>query len=186
MTTGTVKLTHTIDNRAALQGLTRLPDAVVAEADAELGAIAEVGAAEMKRVIARNGSTARSVLVNSVSARQLAMMHWWVGPGVNYARAVNEGTGPAAGKPNYMPNPEHLEDYVRQRGRIRMGGKPGSRRRNAVLREIRDRAWGLAVHIWHHGTQPHNFVTPTAEHLQAILPARMAAAVDRGIGKAMA
>lgn len=183
--TGTVHIVQKIHNQGVLKGLQRLPDAIQAEVDAELGAIAKAGAGEMKQVMARNGSAADSTMINSVDARKLAIMHWWVGPSVNYARAVNEGTGPAAGKPNYMPDPEALEGYIKRRGNIRLKGKPGSSRRTQVLREIRDRAWGMAVHIWHHGTKPHNFVNPTADFIRGMLPARIAGAVQRGAQKAM-
>jgi hypothetical protein len=180
----TTRIDIRLDQEKALQGLEHLPGAVAAEVDAELGALAEQGAVMMKQRLAANGSMARTTLVTSIRAKREALMHWRVAPGVNYARAVEEGTGPAVGRPNYMPNPEHLEDYIRQRGGIKMAGKPGSSRRQRVINEIRDRAWGLAVHIWWHGTKPRPYVKPTAEQLRAIAPARVSAAVQRGLQKA--
>ncbi|MDP3715970.1 MAG: hypothetical protein Q8R21_06120, partial [Burkholderiales bacterium] len=65
----------------------------------------------------------------------------------------------------------------------RMTGKPGSSRRQRAIDEIRDRAWGLAVHIRRHGTRPRPYVKPTAEQLNAITAARVTAAVQRGLQK---
>ncbi len=178
-----LKINVKLDQEKTLQGLEHLPGAVGAEVDAELGRLAQEGAVMMKRRLAENRSMARTTLANSIHAVRRALMHWWVGPAVNYARAVEEGTGPAVGRPSYMPNPEHLEDYIRQRGGIRMAGKPGSSRRQRVINEIRDRAWGLAVHIRRHGTRPRPYVKPTAEQLNAIASARVTAAVQRGLQK---
>lgn len=170
-----------LDHDQALRGLEHLPGAVTAAVDAELGAIAQTGANLMKLRLAQNRSMARSTLANSIHAVKQGLMHWFVGPSVNYGRMVEEGTGPAAGRASYMPKVEHLEDYIRQRGGLRMQGKPGSTRRNRVLTEIRDRAWGLAMHIRRHGTRPHPFVAPTADRLRESVPTRVTAAVQRGL-----
>lgn len=172
-----------IDHQKALQGLEHLPGTVIAEVDGEMGAIAEQGADMMKRQLAINRSMARTTLATSVRAERRAAMHWWVGPGLNYGRMVEEGTGPAAGRRSYMPDPERLQDYIRQRGGIRMTGKPGTSARQRAIDEIRDRAWGLAVHIRRHGTKPRPFVKPTAEQLRAIASTRVSEAVQRGLQK---
>lgn len=178
------RIVTTLDNAGALKGLQRIPEAVEWHVDAEIGAIAEQGAVWMKERLAANRSMARSILANSIRAARLALMHWFVSPGTNYARAVEEGTGPAVGKPNYMPDPKHLEDYVKQRGSIRLRGKPNSPTRRRVLDEIRERAWGLAIHIWWHGTKPQPFVAPTAEKLRTVAPDRVTGAVQRGLQEA--
>lgn len=173
-----------LDNEQVTRGLGRLDPTVEASVDRELDAIAQGAALDMKAALTRNRSLARSTLVLSVMSRRIGRLHYWAGPGTNYARIVEEGSGPAVGKPNYMPNPQYLEDYVKQRNNIKLAGKAGSARRRKVLDNIRDRAWGLAVHIWHHGTKPHPFVAPVAEKLRASAPPRVLAAVERGLQEA--
>ena len=173
-----------IDNRRAMAGIDRMDPAVESSVDGELGAIAQGGALEMKLQLGRNRSMARSTLAYSIRAFRVQRLHWFVGPSVNYGRPLEEGTGPAVGKKSYMPNPANLEDYVKQRGNIGLSGKPGSTRRRQVLDQIRDRAWGLAVHIRKYGTKPHPFVAPVAEKLRTSAPPRVVAAVERGLQEA--
>lgn len=177
-----------LDNRRVMAGLDHMDPAVERSVDAELGAIAQGAAVEMKTLLTINRSIARSTLLQSINAVKVGARHWFVGPSVNYGRAVEEGTGPAVGRASYMPNPQFLEDYVRQNrgdGRgIKMAGKPGSTARRQVLDKIRDRAWGLAVHIRKFGTKPHPFVAPTADKVRISAPPRVMAAVERGLQEA--
>lgn len=124
-------------------------------------------ARSMRRRIAANKSVAFSTLVNSIQVLQDGELGRFVAPSVNYARMVDEGTGPAAGRKRYFPDPKALEPYVKLRSRITITGKPGSPQRKAQRDEIRDRAQALARYIYVHGTKPHPFVEPTRDDMQA-------------------
>ena len=103
-----------IYNRRVDEALRRLPGVIETRVDLAL----DRGSQEFVREARSRAPKARSALVNSILSRRLGEMHYEVSTGVNYARAVEEGTGPAVGKASYMPNPLLLQDYVKQRGGI--------------------------------------------------------------------
>ena len=125
-----------------------------------------------------------STLTNSIAARKVGELHFEVRAATNYARALEEGTGPAAGRAPYMPNPVHLQAYVKRRANIRWQGRPGSQRRRDLMREVRDRAWALAVHIRKHGTKPHPYMAPAAEQHRAQLLHEMRLGAYKGAAAA--
>lgn len=85
-----------------------------------------------------------------------------VAPGVIYARYLEEGTGPAAGRAAYFPSPDVLMVYVATRARrASLAARPGRKALHPV-EEIKARAWALARSIAKRGTRPHPFVRPTA------------------------
>ena len=100
-----------IQNRRVNEALARLPGVIEGKADAAIWRGAEEFARAAKQKLVENKSAGRSTLINSVIARRLGQMHFEVTAGANYARMVEEGTGPAAGKKSYMPNPVFLRDY---------------------------------------------------------------------------
>src|SRR5690606_25474605 len=62
-------------------------------------------------------SKSQSTLANSLSVEQIAGLGeaevgHQAAPGVAYAPYVEEGTGPAAGRPRYYPNPDALLDFI--------------------------------------------------------------------------
>lgn len=100
-----------------------------------------------------------------------------------YAAYVEAGTGPAIGKPAYMPNPVHLYAYVKSTARVSFRNtRAGSRARGAQLDEIRDRAWALALYIQRHGTRPNPYMART----QAYMEQRAPEIVERELARAAA
>lgn len=170
-----------INHRRVAEALEKAPEVIVRNVDAALQRGAEEAAREMKLALATNRSMARSTLANSIRAARVAALHYYVAPGVNYGRMVEEGTGPAAGQKSYMPNPVHLRDYVQQRSRITFTAKPGTPGRRAQMDEVRDRAWALAQHIRKHGTQPHPFVKPTRDKMEPRIRELVGQAVERSL-----
>lgn len=140
--------------------------------------IRHVEAAQLKgaHLIARTAKlnaariAAFSTLANSIGVNKVAPLHFEVRAATNYARPVEEGTGPAAGRASYTPNSTHLLAYIKRRGNIRWQGRPGSQRRRDLMREIRDRAFALAMHIRKHGTKASPFMRPAlAQHREEVL-----------------
>lgn len=139
----------------------------------------------MKRRIAANRSTAYSNLINSILEKREGDYSRLVSTRARYARMVEEGTGPAAGRARYFPDPGGLLGYVKQRSGITWA-KAGSRKRASQADEVNQRAWALARFINVHGTQPHPFAAPTATEMaprvQALLAQGAAAGVQAMLG----
>jgi len=159
----------------------RAPEVMTRHIQGQLLRAGQEVAREMKRTIAANGSMLFSTLVNSVRMVQDRPMSVLVAPGVRYGRLVDEGTGPAARKPAYMPNPTHLRAYIKARAGIRWKGKPGDATRKKQFDEVRDRAWALAIHIKAHGTKPHPFIQPTADKMNSRVHELLRGGVRSGI-----
>ena len=142
-----------IDADKAREGFARAPDVMTRHLDAKLGR----GAAEIAREAQQRVSKVFSTLWASIRSLRVASLHWRVQTGVNYARAVEEGT-----KPGYLPNPVHLRAWIKARHGIGFA-HIGSNERGAQYDEIHDRAWALARFIQAHGTKPHPYMKPAAE-----------------------
>lgn len=155
------ELKITIDDAQVRQALERMPDVVVRHVDSNLWKGSQALA-----VTARHNASAHDAFATNreaIHARKLGPLHFQVVAGSNYARALEEGTGPAAGKRAYMPDPEKLQDYIKRRHRITFTGRRDSRKRRGQEREIRERAWGMARAIAKHGTEPYPFMAPALE-----------------------
>lgn len=135
------------------------------------------GAAEVAREARRLAPKAFTTLTNSIRAQTTGEFERTVAPGVNYAAYVEQGSGPAIGKPRYMPNPVHLQAWVKLRAGIRITGKKGSAQRRSQFDEIRDRAWALARYIQAHGTKPQPFMAPAAANKESRVKQLLANAV---------
>lgn len=170
-----------IDTKQAAAAMDKAPGVVERHVDGRLALVAAKVARDAKLQLASNNSMALGALANSIGSRRLAMLRWQVSTGTNYARAVEEGTGPAAGAKPYMPNPDALRAYVKQRSKITFAGKPGSPKRTGQIDEIRDRAWALARHIRKFGTKPHPYMAPAAEKNRAGATEQVALAVAAGL-----
>jgi HK97 gp10 family phage protein len=172
----------TIQNRRVTQALEKMPGVIEKRVDAALSTGAREFAVEAKLLV----SKARSTLMQSIISRRLGLMHFEVTTGTNYARMVEEGTGPAAGRSAYMPNPLFLQDYVKQSPNskyraVAFTAKRGSPARSAAEDQVRNRAFALAVHIRKHGTKPHPFMEPTRKKLEPRIRELVGNAVDAGV-----
>lgn len=124
-----------------------------------------------------------STLTNSIIVRREFPLYVRVSSGVNYARAVEEGTGPAAGRARYYPNPDSLQQYILHSPKMRghKWAKPGSTKRGAQELDIWFRSRALAWHIYHHGTKPQPFMAPAAEAKRSRVIELVNAAVYQGV-----
>lgn len=140
------------------------------------------GAQEVAREMKHAAPKAFSTLTQSIHVINEGELTRLVAPAVNYARAVEEGTGPAAGKARYFPNPVALEPWVKFRGGVRLTKtKPGTPGRRAQLDDVRDRAWGLARFVSQHGTRAQPFVSPTQAKMQSRVIALLREGVREGL-----
>ena len=98
------------DDAAARAALQKAPGVV----RARLGEAVETGAALIARAARENVSKRNGFggLLNSIQHRQLGPLHWEVRPSVAYAVIVELGSGPAAGRAKYYPNPDALRDWL--------------------------------------------------------------------------
>lgn len=139
-------------------------------------------AQETAREMQRAAPKAHSTLWASIQAWRDGEYQRMVAPTVNYAAAVEQGTGPAVGKERYFPPPQALESWVKLRARITFSARKGTHLRKRQENEVRDRAQALARFIYEHGTQPHPFVAPTAEKMQPRILQLLAGGVREGLG----
>lgn len=148
----------------------------------------EHGAQLVAREAMNRVNTKHGALVNSIGVAPLtqggAMGHE-VRPGVAHAPYVELGTGPAAGRPKYYPNPDTLLDYLKTTPSSRRFGwaRAGSKKRASQQQELQDRAASWAWHIYNHGTKAHPFMRPAAEASDERVREIMRQAVGRGIAE---
>jgi hypothetical protein len=139
---------------------------------------------EVAREMRAQAPKAFSTLMQSIKDYRDGVLSRFVGPHVNYALHVVTGTGPAAGKPSYFPNPYALAPWVKQHSGIRFGTtKAGSAGRKRLYDEIRDRSWALARHIATVGTKPNPFVDRTFEVVGDRIEALLQEGVDASIAR---
>lgn len=175
-----MKITVSVSNRAA-QALRDAPATMERHIDPKLSRGAEEVAREAKRLAPKLYST----LASSIRAERVGQMNYRVSTGMNYARAAEEGTGPAAGKARYYPNPESLMQFLMMtpswRGRIARVGiansggwatsfnakgtwaKLGSKRRGTQELELWLRSRAMAWAIYMKGTKAQPYMKPAAE-----------------------
>jgi HK97 gp10 family phage protein len=147
-----------IDDARVMAALKGAPEAMHSAMDAALAR----GAEEMARAAREAAPKSQSTLTNSIRADRVAALHYEIAPGVNYARAVEEGTGPAAGRPKYYPNPDALQQYVMTNPRARGFdlAKKGSGKREQQRYDVWHRSRAFAWWIYQHGTKAQPFMRP--------------------------
>ena len=110
-------------------------------------------------------------------------MHYQVVEGMNYGRAVEEGTGPAAGKQKYYPNPDSLQQYLMMTPSMRgfSWGRRGSAKRGEQELDIWFRSRALAWAIYNNGTKAHPYMAPALKSKRSRLFELVQQGVDQGI-----
>jgi HK97 gp10 family phage protein len=132
-----------------------------------------------------------TTLTNSIRMSAPAPLVRVIAPGVDYARYVDEGTGPAAGRARYRTEPPvdalipWIKDHFAQAGAARRQlrwAKAGSQARDDQESEVRYRAGALARHLRQYGSKPQPFVLPTVKAMQPQVQEILA----RGVSSALA
>lgn len=168
----------TVDAARVQDAMARAPGVIERKVDEQLGVIAQKVARDARRNASEHD--AFGTLRESIQPTRLSMLQWQVATGTNYARAVEEGTGPAVGHRAYMPDPKKLEPYIRRRAVMRVA-RAGSPKRMNQVRELRERSRALARWIYHHGTQPHPYMAPAVEANRGGAAAQVALGVEAGL-----
>lgn len=170
-----------VDDAGARAALSRAPEMVERALEAALQR-----SAGMMRQAAQeklDGTQGFGTLRNSLLERRIEPLHWRVATGTNYARSVEEGTGPAAGKKKYYPNPDSLRDWLMTNPRYRghSWARAGSEKRGNQELDIwlRSRAWAWG--IYQKGTKAHPYMTPAFEENKAAAQAMASAAVRKAV-----
>jgi hypothetical protein len=177
-------ITVKVDHARAVAAFRKAPEVMHRHVDAGLSRGAQEVANEARTLAPKLFST----LTNSILASQVGPLHWRVQPGVNYARDVEEGTGPAAGRSRYYPNPEALQQYIMLSPKMRghKWAKPGSRARGEQELNIWFRARALAWYIYAHGTKPQPYMAPAVEAKRSRVIDLVREAAARGAREVMA
>jgi hypothetical protein len=181
-----MKITYTIDDKNARAALARFRPAMERNIEQFMDRAAIEVSDEMKGEASEHDVF--GTLKESIKVRQFAPLSRFIGPTVNYARAAEEGTGPAAGKARYYPNPDNLLQFLTQSPAARgftWAKKYSAKRGNQEL-ELWFRARALAWAIYQKGTEAHPIVAPTAAKMQNRVLDLMRYGVDAGVKEAMA
>lgn len=121
-----MEITVTFDDAQVRRGIDRFPGRVEARVEIALARGAEEVAREERRLAPKAFST----LANSIRAQRMGRLHYRVGPGVNYARPVEEGR-----KPGQQPGTANgLMEWVKQK--TGLDGKALDRRTFIIARAI--------------------------------------------------
>lgn len=170
-----------IDDKLAIAAFQRAPEVVTRRL--ELGL--ERGADELTRTARDNAARHDwlGMLKQSIHVEHPDRLRFVVATGVNYARAVEEGTGPAAGRAPYFPNIAALIPYVRSKA-LR-GGEQLKRARTKARffqeREFENRAFQLARYIKAHGTKPAPYMAPALAEKESRIRQLVRASVAEGV-----
>lgn len=175
-----MKLTYTVSNEETFASLERAPGVIGQQLEEALDRAALEGATLMRAEASKHdvfGTLKESIKI------ERAALERFITPSVNYAAAVEEGTGPAAGKARYFPNPDKLLDFIRLSPKARGFGwaRKNSKKRGEQDMELWFRSRALAMSIYMKGTKPAPFVAPTAEEMKSRFFAVMDDGVARGV-----
>lgn len=161
-----MKIEIRVDDRLVQAALDKMPDVVERHADQGM----DRGADELTRV-ARDKAAGHDwlgTLKQSIHKESPEPLHYVVATAANYARMVEEGTGPAAGQAPYFPDWTALIPYVKSSAT--RGGealkRSGSKARFFQEREFENRAFQLARYIHAHGTKPYPYMKPALDETE--------------------
>lgn len=169
-----LKTTITVNTHLTLDRLRGLDPAIRREVNPAL----ERGAQEIARRARQLApDDVYGTLRQSIHAEQVADMYFRVSAGVNYARAVEEGT-----RPGYWPNVGALQEYIKRK-LTRSGAvvlkRSGSMGRMDQEADIAGRAIMMMRSIHAKGTKAHPFMNPAAQEGENRLRMMVRSAVAR-------
>lgn len=174
-----MKISVRIDDARAVAAFARAPEVMRRIVGDAVGR----GALEVTREARSRAPKVFSTLTNSINATQIGDLHWQVRAGVNYARAVEEGT-----KPGYTPNLLTLRMYIQAstiRGTGFRWGKAGTSKRTTQEDDIARRTSALAWYIRAHGTKAHPYLQPAVDAKESRVIALIREAAFKGAAEVM-
>lgn len=161
-----MKIEVRYDDAAAREAMRKSPGIVTNRLNEALGR----GAGEIGRQARANvKGIGKGTLVQSIISRMVAPLHFVVSTGTAYARIVEEGSGPAAGKAKYYPNPDALKDWLMTTPSYRGHGwaRAGTTKRGNQELDIWLRSRAMAWGIYQKGTKAYPFMKPAVEDKRA-------------------
>jgi len=168
-----------VNDARALEAFTRAPEVM----KTHVGGAVMRGAGEIVSEAKARAPKSLSNLVNSIIAAPAGELAWMARAGTAHAVAVEYGSGPAAGKDKYYPNPDNLLQYLmtspRARGfdRFKRGDHGRLEQEMGLVRRAQAFAWW----IYQHGTKAQPFMGPAAEAKRDRCTELVRAAVSKGL-----
>lgn len=176
-----------VDADRALQACLRAPEVMarhMSEGTAQGAHLVARGAKRNVRSVF--GTLAQSIRVEALSGLPDGQIGHEAAAGTAYAPYVEEGTGPAAGRPRYYPNPDALMDFLAASPKARgfKWAATGSFVRTTQKLELFNRARALAWAICQRGTKPAPYMRTAAAESDEAVRSVLRAAVQRGTEEA--
>ena len=153
----------TINSDKVLAAFQRAPAAMSRSLDSGLDRAAAKMVRTAQDKLRENDSIAFSVLVQSIRYRRTGNLERTVWPAANYARYLEEGTGPG-----YMPNGYALTAWLKVKG----AANP------------KRQSFALAKHIFRHGIKAHPFWEPAFNEAEPEMRQIIGRSVAQGIREA--
>jgi len=138
----------------------------------ELADLAQLAAQQMRL----RAPKWQSALTNSIRAEEVSPFEWHVRPGVEYAKAVEDGVKPGGkGLPRWAdPEAADIKAWLTSKA---FAGRRRARRNSMKAKhedqELRDRYEGLAWHVRHFGVKAQPYMRPTVEIMGRIFAPRL-------------
>lgn len=164
----------------AVAAFQRAPEVMVRHVDGALGR----GAGEIAEEAKRRAPKSLSQLTNSIISAKVDDLTYEVRAGTLHAAYVEQGTGPAAGRPKYYPDPDNLIVYLMTHPKARrFDWKRSERGRLEQEMSLVRRAQAFAWWIYQHGTKAQPYMAPAVEMKRGAVEVYVRQAVDRGINE---
>lgn len=168
-----------IDDARVLEAFSKAPEVM----KRYVGGAVQQGAGEIVSEAKIRAPKSLSNLVNSIIAAPAGELAWVARAGSAHAVAVEQGTGPAAGKDKYYPNPDSLLQYLMTTPKARGFGRWKRSDRGRLEQEMGmvRRAQAFAWWIYQHGTKAQPFMAPAAEAKRDRCTELVRASVSKGL-----
>lgn len=168
-----------IDDARVLEAFSKAPEVMRRHVEGGV----QRGAGEIVTEAKTRAPKSLSNLVNSIAAAPAGELAWVARAGSAHAVMVEQGTGPAAGKKKYYPNPDNLLQYLMTTPKARGFGRWKRSDRGRLEQEMGmvRRAQAFAWWIYQHGTKAQPFMAPAAEAKRDRCTELVRAAVSKGL-----
>jgi HK97 gp10 family phage protein len=168
-----------IDDAKVLEAFSKAPEVM----RRHVGDGVRTGAGEITSEAQRLAPKSETILRNSINFKQTGALEWVVHPEAGYAAAVEQGSGPAAGRPKYYPNRDNLLAYLTENVKARGFSRWKRSERGRLEQEmsLKRRAQAFAWWIYQHGTKAQPFMAPAAEAKRDRCTELVRAAVSKGL-----
>lgn len=168
-----------VNGEKAVAAFQAAPDVMIRRIDAATAR----GANEIATEAKRRAPKSLSQLVGSIIASKVGELSYEVKAGSQHAAYVEGGTGPAAGRAKYFPNPDNLLMYLmtspKARGFERFSRSDRGRLEQEMV--LVRRAQAFAWWIYQHGTKAQPFMGPAVEIKRGACEVYIRQSVDAGI-----